>query len=204
MDNKLIIEDFLKKLKLHNEYNNTQLKYGELLEINGVNLSGIEMIKKDINSAILFNINFDNANLEECDMYGCYLVSSSFNNANLSVVNLNKANLDYTSFINAVLTNITGVRASFFNSNLERANLSYSDLRGVDLREANLRKAVLIETNLEKADFTGANMYNTDLRGAKGIESTYTSWIDVGKEGFPRRLKGTEMTKWLLDAVNRS
>jgi hypothetical protein len=37
--------------------------------------------------------------------------------------------------------------------------------------------------------------------GAKGIESTYTKWIEVEVDNLSKRLEGEEMEKWLVNAA---
>lgn len=63
-----IKEEFLDKLKLHNEYINSGFKLGQLLEIEGLDLKGIDLPNRNLDSAVLFGVNFDISNLMGVDM----------------------------------------------------------------------------------------------------------------------------------------
>lgn len=195
-----IYNAFFEKLKLHNEWNESGSKYGQLLEEENLDLSGINLSKKDLNSAVLFGAKFNYASLIEVDMYGCYLVSATFRNANLTSANLNKANLDYSHFINTKLINITGIKASFVKGTFNSVNFSGADLRSADFSGANLENVIFRDTNLEKVDFTGARLYNSDFRDAKGVDRTYTKWINIGSEDYPQRLEGDDIINWILNS----
>lgn len=212
-------EEFLYKIKLHNDWNDSGGKIGTFLKLDNGNFPGIKLSQKRLDSAMLYRVNFENAYLEEVDMFGCYLLAASLNGANLKSSNLSKATLDNSSLINANLVNVTACKASFCNANLCGADLTGADLRSTSFFEANLENAILKNANLEMVSFNKARLYKTNLKGALGLEKTFNKilenrkqipdhvdktfdkWIDIGPEGSPIILKNDEMYEWLIKAA---
>ena len=107
------------------------------VNLSNANLSNGNLGDVDLDSAILVNTDFSNANLSG----GAYLIFSISTNANFSGANLSNSYL--------------------YNGNFSNADFSNADLRNVELNNANLSGA-----NLTNADLSGANLTNADLSGA--------------------------------------
>jgi uncharacterized protein YjbI with pentapeptide repeats len=100
------------------------------------------------------------------------LQMADFNSANLQRANLDEADAGATCFQSAKLQNarLIGIRASradFRNANLSGAKLSLAELAHAQFVGANLSHSLLVKSDLSAADLTSANMSKADLCGAK-------------------------------------
>ena len=159
-----------------------QEEKGFMLDLVGVNLSGVNLRKAklsgaDFRKADLSGADFRKADLRranlseadltmalvhEADLSGAYLLlgtklSLFIRNANLSRVSLTGANLSGMDFL----------EANLHGAHLDDADLSGARLEAADLRKANLRKANLSGVNLRKAKLSEADLRDCNVSSAR-------------------------------------
>ncbi|XP_059668589.1 FH protein interacting protein FIP2 isoform X3 [Cornus florida] len=131
----------------------------EKVRFRGVNLSGLDLSKLDVDAEASI---FHNATLRECEFTGANLRGALLAGANLQSANLQDACLIDCSFCGADLRSAHLQTADLTNSNLEGANLEGANLKGAKLTNANLKGA-----NLQRAYLRHVNLRDTHLEGAK-------------------------------------
>jgi uncharacterized protein YjbI with pentapeptide repeats len=131
-----------------------------IVNLEGADLSGVDLRRANLTDADLHGINLTEADLSGSDLRGAnlrganlraaYLRATDIMGANLSAANLREANL----------------RAAY----LRTADLSLADLTGADLREANPRTLYdLGVVMLVGAKLQDANLSSANLGGAHGV-----------------------------------
>ncbi len=122
------------------------------VNLSNANLSNGNLGDVDLDSAILVNTDFSNANLSG----GAYLIFSISTNANFSGANLSNSYLYNGNFSNADFSN-----ADLRNVELNNANLSGANFTNADLSGANLEDAIFNNTNLNGVQFeSNTNLYS--------------------------------------------
>lgn len=116
-----------------------------------VDLRGAKLCCLNLSGALLYEVNFHEADLGGSNLSYAHLIRANLEGANLRVANLEGADL-------------------------EGANLIYTDLRRADLRGtilawANLRRANLLGANLDLAKVEGTLFSDLDLRNVHGLET---------------------------------
>jgi hypothetical protein len=127
----------------------------EQLDVNGQNLSGI--------------------NLMNCDLRGANLSQTNACAANLCGANLSKANLHGADLRGTYLCWADLRGANLGEADLREADLSWANLGEANLRGVNLDRATLYGTILGRADLRGVSWDTTDVRGAD------LSWSCLGE-----------------------
>jgi uncharacterized protein YjbI with pentapeptide repeats len=120
-----------------------------------------DLSRADLNSTILFRIDFNGVNLEHSDFSRAAIVDSDLRNANLAGAILRRT----------VLTDSRARAANLINADLHKA-----DLTGTDFTEANFAGARFDSTRTARADFRSAIFgrtvfSNLDLSDAKNLAS---------------------------------
>ncbi len=144
---------------------NIERDSGYWLDLHGVNVLGVWLIKANLSSALMPL--GDRWSLEE--VMGTR-TRTDLSRADLSVAILMDANLHRTDFSNSKLE-----RSFLLDSNLSNARLTYSNLYGAFLDGANLSGADLTYADVSGADFKNANLSGTEFsfdnggRSAKGL-----------------------------------
>lgn len=148
----------LKQLSLDN--NGTEARYW--LDLQGAQLSGVELTGTKLGDAYLVNADLMFARLDRADLTGAHLQWADCR------------------------------QASFEQADLSNAELSDADFSGAQAHKCKFRGATMpakmLDTILEEADMTNARFPNTDLTGAKLRDSNLTGamlrgmvyWIDLG------------------------
>ena len=93
------------------------------------------------NSCVLWNTNFQNANLANASLSGVNFIT-----ANLAGATLSNANLEGSSLFGANLTGADMSTANLSSVNFASANLTDANLRGADLSDAIIEGAFLCNT----------------------------------------------------------
>jgi uncharacterized protein YjbI with pentapeptide repeats len=136
------------------------------------------------NPAVILDLReaeLNGANLSELNLSGALLEGAQLQRTDLRGANLNRANLSGANLSEAHLEEAQLQRTDLRGADLNGAKLWKADLFEADLRGANLSGACLFETNLMGANFSGAdlgratlnrailshaNLHQTDLSGA--------------------------------------
>lgn len=135
------------------------------------NLNGVDLSMVNLEGAILTKANLKDANLEGANLKGADLSEANLEGTNLTHVHLLGAVLGHAQLKGA---NLKG--ANLFGADLSEANLNAVSLSGAILDRARLRRAILLsaflegaylrEADFEGADFSKANLKDADLSGA--------------------------------------
>lgn len=158
-----------------------------LLDLNGQELVGKNLILTNLKEAILIETDFSFALLTSSNLQGANLQGANLQEANLQEASLQEANLQ-----NANLENANLKRANLRGANLKRANLWGANLKGVNLKRANLKGANLQNVNLQEANLQnvnlqGANLQGVNLRIVQGLKFEQLLYVVSlkGCEGIP-------------------
>lgn len=128
---------------------------GKLPNLQGVDLSNVDLRHVDLEGVILRGANLNYADLYSANLRDTRLEGANLQNAYLGLANLRYADLDEA---NLRYANLDG-------ANLQGVVLYGADLQGADLKGANLRYTDLNGTNLRDADLYGANLGSSNWRG---------------------------------------
>ncbi len=130
--------------------------WGIEIDLEGANLSSLN----------LRGVNLGKANLREANLENAYLFSADLRKSILVHANLKDANLVYSNFTGADLSNCNLGRADLSGAKLSQSNLSKTNLGGSELVYCNLEEANLSYSNLKGANLAEANLYCSNLAGA--------------------------------------
>lgn len=163
------------------------------LELDGLNLTGIQWQLAQLSAAQLQKTTLIAAQLQGADLHNAQLQVASLHKAqlqgaDLSFAQLQGANLSYAKLCGASLewSQLQGAHllaAHLTNANLQQAQLQHADLTESVLTDANLQmaqlqcavltSAKLNNTRLSKAKLQGADMFGASLKGAEVIDSEF-------------------------------
>jgi len=161
-----------------------------VIDLNGADLSGIDLHNNNLSGGGAFLINVSRNQFYEGTIEPSK--AANLSGAILNDANLERAVLDYTNLENADLedadlshaslseTHLSNANLSHANlshhANLDGADLSYADLTNADLSDVvfegfragdlNLTWAVLKDADLSDANLSGANLSNANLSNA--------------------------------------
>jgi uncharacterized protein YjbI with pentapeptide repeats len=121
----------------------------------------------------LSHLNLSGCNLVFRDLYGANLSRSNLRGANLSRSNLRGANLRGANLSGANLIGVDLIEANLSEANLSGANFYGADLHEANLSEANLHKANLSEANLGGASLYRANLCRADLSASQNLSQQH-------------------------------
>ncbi|MDX2545424.1 pentapeptide repeat-containing protein [Streptomyces sp. WI04-05B] len=141
----------------------------EPLDLHGLHLAGIRLVRADLTEANLFR-----ATLTGADLSGVTLTDANLTGATLADADLSGATLTGAKLPRATLTDADLSGATLTGAKLSRATLTGADLSGVTLTDANLTRATLTDANLSGTTLTGANLSRAVLRGANLSRATLT------------------------------
>ena len=142
-------------------------------DLNGANLSGLNLWRCDLQRARLYKSNLKNVDLSVANLKW----------ASMSRANLTEANLFDADLSNAVLRRAKLIEADLRQAFLAGAILSRANLTNANLFSANLRGASLRNAILNKANFTSSTLCDTDFRNAKIIDTLFTK-ADLSRADF--------------------
>jgi len=140
------------------------------LRCQGVNLEGTNLSKLDLRHvnfkyAILRRANLSCANLSHCNFERADLSMAKLDGANLLGVKMLCANLEKASMHGCNFEDPAGTRANMEGANMKQVDLDGSHMAGVNLRVATLKNANLQNCDLRGAVLAGADLENCDLSG---------------------------------------
>jgi hypothetical protein len=135
----------------------------QILDLNGGNLSGANLIRADLSGKDLSGMNF----------YMAQLTKANLSEANLTGAELGNTDLKGANLKGAKLTESILFRANLEDADLRGARLSNADLRGANLNGADLREADFGLADLSTADLRGANLCDAKLVGTRLVASNF-------------------------------
>lgn len=135
--------------------------------LDGVTLSGAQLIKTDFSLA-----SFQLANLQKVNFTG-----TTLDGADLNFAYLEKAVLDEVKAENTYLQYIQGNESSFKKANLRRSSFFMSRLKNADFSNADLTGACLAYCDLTGANFMGANLTDAWFFGSVLDKAIFDSAI---------------------------
>jgi uncharacterized protein YjbI with pentapeptide repeats len=145
--------------------------------------------------------------LEGADLTSIDLSHKHIFEADLSYTYLNNANFEWTTFIDTKLSpsNIDGVNMKY--SNLFGVDLSHESLVGADLRFANLCNANLMDANLKNTDMRNANLghgrhyefSSTSNKKHRVFDAKQVNMANANLEGAD--LRGANITEEQLESI---
>ena len=149
----------------------------------GVNLRGV-----DFRGTVLFESNFEAADLQVANFQGVELKNSNFFKANLMGANLQYANLEMAILKKADLSWVdlkgANLKCSILNkieaqgANLCEVKFNKADIRDAVLKECKIQNSIFDGANISGANFQGADLRETKFRQVKG-EGTNLSFTDL-------------------------
>lgn len=151
------------------------------LRFQGVDLSGADLSKLDLQNinfkfARLSGANLSMANLNNCcleradlshaNMEGAQLLSVRGSSANMEGANLQGCNFEDPHGVRTCLEGVNLKGACLENSNMACVNLRVANLKDANMKNCNLRSAVLAGADLERCTLSGSDLHEANLRGA--------------------------------------
>jgi len=137
-------------------------------DLTGADLRGhtADLVRADLNRAILSDANFRMANLSGADLSRADLHDADLRFANLSEADLSRTDLSRAKLREASLVGANLGRARLTDANLSFAKLGDSNLSEASLSNVRLSGAWLVQADLSRADLTGADLTGANLSGA--------------------------------------
>jgi uncharacterized protein YjbI with pentapeptide repeats len=150
----------------------------------GANLQNADLSGEDISFKYLMNVDFENADLSNCNLQFAFLLGANLKNANLADSDLSGAILQGCNLEGANLSN-----CNLTWSTINYANLKDADLSGSDLRCALLSDAVLVNANMARSKMgylaldrqirKGRKKTNYALASADSLKGTFLVGADL-------------------------
>lgn len=137
------------------------------LDLRGVDLSGVDLTRKNLSHLDLSLTCFNGAKLTDSDLSHSNLSMASLHGASLS-----GANLAHANFFGADLTSAFLMRSNFENADLSYANLSHSWVNDAKFNNANLSHANLLNCGVGAAEIANVKLNQAIISGATFKGST--------------------------------
>lgn len=159
---------------------------GDFIEENlqGLDLSGLDIHKVNLQSAILARVCFKNSNLagatfSESDLSNADLTGANLQGANLKDADLTGANLSGADLTDSLLDDAIFEKANMLGTILDgvsatSANFSEANLKQAKFGKSTLKEASFSKAILDQADFQGADLSAASVDGASGKEVNMT------------------------------
>jgi uncharacterized protein YjbI with pentapeptide repeats len=152
---------------------------GRFADMNGVDLSGLDLGDIRLARKILNGCRFQRTSLIGADLGEAHLTSADLTEANLTGAWLYRADCSSACFHKAALCRVR----------LQKANLSRADLREADLTEADLTGAKLHGADLTDAILTGAKLSGAEYDPDTRLPTGFTPPPDMIWTGPPRKAR---------------
>jgi Pentapeptide repeats (8 copies) len=165
--------------------------FGPDADLQGCNLTSVDLADLNLTGANLFNADLTDANLAGATLTDANLTDSNLDDANLTgvitggIVGTPSALPPGWSIVGGYLLNGTTapVAVNLAGANLSGQNLTATDLSGVNLTGANLFNTDLTGADLSNAIFTDANLNDANLS-----DVNLTGVVSGGITGIPSAL----------------
>jgi uncharacterized protein YjbI with pentapeptide repeats len=186
---RITVNDLYNILDKHKKYLLTQGAEGQIANLDGADLSEIDLSKANLSGAYMVSAKLSGANLKGADLTNAKLNGADLKKATLTGAKLVKANLSNVYLVGANLNGTDMKEITLSGANLSGAKLKRADLSGAYLLWAKLNGADLVEANLTESDLSGADLSGAYLskailKNAK-LKETILKGIDfIGVEGL--------------------
>lgn len=203
-DEKLVDDDYFKKLELRNDEKNLkpwegERSYASVLksrDFRNADFSNIDLRKADLSNSV-----FDNAGLVSASLQGASLNMASLQGALLNGASLQGASLNEASLQGAVLFGTSLQGASLDMASLQGAVLTTSLLQGASLQSTKLQGASLDQVSLQGASLKHAWLQGASLNMAL-LQGTSLDWATLdGATLFRANLQGASLDGASLQAT---
>lgn len=154
---------------------------GIAINLDQVNLMGLNVSKFDFTNASLQGTNFSFVDMRGISLEGAKTTGAIFTGARLDGTNLRQMNLPELILVGVNLERAYIIGVDFRGINLAAANLRFTGFCQTQLAEANLHGANLEGANLFNMDLSGVNFSKASLRRAKlyGANLTNVNWYQA-------------------------
>ena len=172
---------------------------GPGVNLNGANLTDINLVDVDLRGADLKGVNLTNASLVGGDLRGVDLRGANLTGAVVRVANLEKVDLTGANLIGTDLSD-----SYIGEANLTNANLTDAILKNVGLNEADLSNAVLTGADLGNGTFFSFNLTGVtsgSITGTPTLLGAY-SLVNGFIVGPAVNLSGADLTGADLSGIN--
>lgn len=113
----------------------------------------------------LEGLNLSGINLQYADLSRCELSEANLTSSDLSNVILRGADLSNSKISGSALLSIDFEKADLSGADISGSDLTKSNLYAADLSSANLTNAMLVDVNISEADFSSANLTGACFSG---------------------------------------
>ena len=179
-------DDILQAIESHERW--LKRKPGGLrADLSGLEVTGFQLARVNLQSARLSGVNFANtllsgadlsyadlfcANLDDSDLTNAVLMRADLRGASIRGANLGGANLKEADMRGgAIINDLTGEKPTFIRADASSSTLDDADINNANLSGTNLSNSSMIGANLENtllcgANLSGVNLENANLTGA--------------------------------------
>ncbi|MEH2379829.1 MAG: pentapeptide repeat-containing protein [Nostoc sp.] len=186
------------------------------IQLNHLDLSGINLNQAWLESTCLMATNLSNANISGANLRFCYLGSANLSNANLSnsqieATNFNESNLTNADLTKTLLCDSSLVRTNFMEATIQECNLAGSFCRQAIFTNANwdwnYADVIFHETILPNGDIESYNYHPSEA--VESLQKRYDSGERIftfesgGLDLTGIRLSGSVLRFWLTESELR-
>lgn len=163
-DEELTLEQLMERIRRKESLEGAELSS---LDLNGVDLSHMNLRNAIFDEVILYK-----ANLAYADLTGATLAGLNLQEANCEGANFSEADLSEAKLCGANLSHAVLQETDLMKADLRHANLEKVKAQGVDFSEADLSDATLVGASLISADLTDCKLHRTNLSRADLTEAS--------------------------------
>lgn len=192
-----------KEFELHKKWIDTIGEEGEMLNLDGVDLRGVDLSNKLVEQAYLIECNFDELKLENIDFHTSLLCSSTFKNAYLNNCDFYKSDLRYADFSNCIIKKSRFSKSDCWEVGFKNAVLIDCKLNIALFYLTDFSNAKLEDVDISLSTFEETLLKGVTLKNIKGVGEAHIKSINIGTQEKPIILLGEEARKWLIMRINQ-
>lgn len=145
-------------------------------ELNGVDLSGLNLSEANFAGASLDSVNFSNTDLSKAKFTQAILARANFTKSKLTNTTfddatLGKAIFHYADLSKASLKNTVLAQTDFSNAVMVNAKIEIGDCNQTDFSDANLTKTFFASANIIECKFNNTNCQDSNFHKSTFMES---------------------------------
>ncbi|BAY82420.1 pentapeptide repeat protein [Calothrix parasitica NIES-267] len=151
----------------------------EKQDMQGVDLSEVNLNEADLSGIDLRNTSFVNSSLMKTNFKDSNLEKVDFNNSNLCYANLSETSLRQANLSEAYLENANLSKANLNKANMQKIYLFSTNLTEANLNQANLQNARIAANNLTNASLIDANLSFANLIGGTRLKGVSLATVNL-------------------------
>lgn len=160
------------------EIKDTGIFIGKNTDLQGVDLTEIDLSNTNLQGANLSNAKLSSANLQNASLVSAKLIGTDFQEAIIHETDFSNAEIQDTDFSYS-----SGVEPKFSDAKITNTNFLGAELIKVDFERTTISYSDFNDANLENAYFEGARLTSvsfdhTNLEGVTGLESASMTKVD--------------------------